>query len=314
MKWFIGIDGGGTKTAFAISGVDGIPVNILTRSGCSYQEIGLDNVIALLSEGITSVLDAVGAAKEDCVGCCIGLPCFGENKVVDEQILQRITDMLTPIPVKVVNDGVVGWAGSLECKEGIHLVSGTGSIAIGCGADGSFARSGGWTEFFSDEGSCYWIGKKAMQLFSKEADNRIPKGALYQIVRKTYSLDDDFEFVEKVLNIIAPYRDKVADFQRLALEAAIAGDLAAQDLYRQAAEELSQLIFSVKSQLTWSKEPVKVSYYGGLFHAGDYILKPLEKTLASLGCTIQKPMHSATEGALLLAIQEFNIKEENSCF
>ena len=306
MKWFIGIDGGGTKTAFAISGVDANPVHILIRGGCSYQEIGLDNVILLLKEGIASVLEAVGAAKEDCVGCCMGLPCFGENKLMDEQLLQRITDMLAPIPIKIVNDGAVGWAGSLECKEGIHLVSGTGSIAIGCGADGSFARSGGWTEFFSDEGSCYWIGKKAMQLFSKEADNRLPKAALYEIVRKTYSLHEDFEFVEKILNTIAPYRDKVADFQRLALEAARAGDLAAQDLYRQAAEELAQLICSVKSQLPWSQEPVRVSYYGGLFHAGDYILKPLEKALDSLGCTIQKPLHSATEGALLLAIQTFN--------
>ncbi len=314
MKWFIGIDGGGTKTAFAISGADGTPVNIETRSGCSYQEIGLENVIALLDEGITSILAAVGAAKEDCAGCCIGLPCFGENKQMDEQILRRIADMLAPIPVKIVNDGVVGWAGSLECREGIHLVSGTGSIAIGCGADGSFARSGGWTEFFSDEGSCYWIGQKAMQLFSKEADGRIPQGALYHIVRKAYSLDDDFEFVEKVLNTIAPYRDKVADFQRLALEAAIAGDPAAQDLYRQAAVELAQLISSVKSQLTWSEDPVKVSYYGGLFHAGDYILTPLKEALTSLGCTIQKPMHSATEGALLLAIKEFNQKEEHSCF
>lgn len=153
-----------------------------------------------------------------------------------------------------------------------------------------------------------------MQLFSKEADGRIPKGALYHIIRKAYSLDDDFEFVEKVLNAIAPYRDKVADFQRLTLEAAAAGDPAAQDLYRQAAGELAQLISGVKSQLTWSKTPVKVSYYGGLFHAGDYILKPLEEALASMGCNIQKPMHSATEGALLLAIKEFNQKEEHSCF
>ena len=153
-----------------------------------------------------------------------------------------------------------------------------------------------------------------MQLFSKEADNRIPKGALYHIVRKTYALEDDFEFVEKVLESIAPYRDKVAAFQRLALEAAIAGDPAAQDLYRQAAGELSQLVCSVKSQLSWSEDPVKVSYYGGLFHAGDYILKPLEEALTSLGCTIHKPLHSATEGALLLAIKEFNEMEEYSCF
>lgn len=314
MNWFIGIDGGGTKTAFAISKKDGTPVHVLIRNGCSYQEIGLENVISLLEEGITSLLEETGITKDECAGCCIGLPCFGENDLMDKEIQLQIENMLAPIPVLIVNDGIVGWAGSLECQEGIHLVSGTGSIAFGCGADSSFARSGGWTEFFSDEGSCYWVGRKAMQLFSKEADGRIPRGALYDIVRKAYNLDGDFEFVEKILDTIAPYRDKVADFQRLALDAAIAGDAAAQDLYRQAALELSQIVSGVKSQLIWSDKPVKVSYYGGLFHAGEYILKPLEDSLLALGCTLQKPLHSATEGALLLAIKNFNEQEEHSCF
>ena len=306
MKWFIGIDGGGTKTAFVISKNDGVPVRILTRSGCSYQEIGLENVLSLLEEGITSLLEETGITKEDCAGCCIGLPCFGENDFMDQKIELQIKKLLAPIPTMIVNDGVVGWAGSLECQEGIHLVSGTGSIAFGSGADGSFARSGGWTEFFSDEGSCYWIGRETMQLFSKEADGRIPRGALYDIIREAYDLNNDFEFVDKILNTIAPYRDKVAGFQRIALQAAIAGDTAVHDLYRQAALELSQIVAGVKSQLSWSEHPVKVSYYGGLFHAGDYILRPLEEALLSLGCALQKPMHSATEGALLLAIKNFN--------
>ena len=30
---------------------------------------------------------------------------------------------------------------------------------------------------FSDEGSCYWLGKKALELFSKESDGRVKKGS-----------------------------------------------------------------------------------------------------------------------------------------
>ena len=314
MKWFIGIDGGGTKTAFVISKRDGTPVHIHIGSGCSYQEIGQEKVISVLIEGITTLLKKADATKEDCAGCCIGLPCFGENVIVDEQIQLQIKNLLAPIPVVIVNDSIVGWAGSLECQEGIHIVAGTGSIAVGCGTGGAFARCGGWTEFFSDEGSCYWIGRKAMELFSTEADGRVPKGVLYHIVREVYELDNDFEFVEKILNTIAPYRDKVAEFQRIALKAAIAGDPAAQDLYRQAAEELSQLVSGVKSKLIWSREPITVSYYGGLFHAGEYILNPLEDALSSMGCILQKPLRSATEGALLLAIKKFSHKEKEICF
>lgn len=314
MKWYIGIDGGGTKTAFVIGTENGNPVHTIMRSGCSYQSIGINAVVVLITSGIRDILLESNVQPEDCVGCCIGLPCFGENKAMDQIIVNELTEAISPIPVKIVNDGIVGWAGSLECCEGIHLVAGTGSIAIGCGADGSFARSGGWTEFFGDEGSCYWIGREGMSLFSKEADGRMPKSALYSIIRDTYDLKNDFAFIDKVINELAPYREKTAAFQRHVLDAANAGDMAAQEIYSHAAKELALIISGVKSQLSWSSETVKVSYYGGLFHAGDWILRPLTEELTALGCTVQKPMRSATDGALLLAIKEFNNKEGKMCF
>lgn len=314
MKCYIGIDGGGTKTVFAIGNEWGIPAHTLVDSGCSYQSIGIEAVVELITAGIQSILRKGNVSPEDCAGCCIGLPCFGENQTMDQAIVDILQEKLSPIPVKIVNDGVVGWAGSLACGEGIHLVAGTGSIAIGCGADGSFARSGGWTEFFGDEGSCYWIAREGMSLFSKEADGRLPRSALYSIIRNAYDLKDDFEFIDKVIHEVAPYREKTAAFQRYVLEAANAGDESAQKLYRYAAKELAQIVLGVKNQLSWSSDIVNVSYYGGLFHAGDWILKPLIQELLVHGCLVQKPLRSATDGALLLAIKEFNNKEGKMCF
>lgn len=306
MRLFLGIDGGGTKTAFSIAGSDGVPVRTITRGGCSYSSIGVENVVSLLKRGIEELLCELQASLANCAGCCIGLPCFGENSVIDQVMTTKLIEALSPLPLKIVNDGIVGWAGSLDCQEGIHLVSGTGSMAVGCGRDGVFARCGGWSEFFGDEGSCYWIGREGMSLFSKEADGRLPKSALYSIVRQTYNLKKDFEFIEKIHYDTIPYRDKVAAFQRHVLEAANAGDEAAQNLYCRAARELAQLVRAVKDQLDWTRKVVSVSYMGGLFHAGDWILKPLSAELKACDCTIQKPLRSASEGALLLAIKEFH--------
>ncbi len=304
---FLGIDGGGTKTAFTIGGSDGVPVRTLMRTGCSYSSIGVENVVSLLRSGIEDLLWELRESVENCAGCCIGLPCFGENSVIDQVMTEKLIEALLPLPLKIVNDGVVGWAGSLDCQEGIHLVSGTGSMAVGCGRDGDIVRSGGWSEFFGDEGSCYWIGREGMSLFSKEADGRLPKSALYDIVRKAYNLKEDFEFIEKIHYGTSPYRDKVAAFQRHVLAAANAGDEAAQNLYQRAARELTQLVRAVKNQLRWTRESVRVSYIGGLFHAEDWILTPLSAELKACGCTIQKPVRSASEGALLLAIKEFYV-------
>lgn len=313
MKWYLGIDGGGTKTAFAIGGLDGRPAYTLTLAGCSYQQVGVEAVARRLEQGIDACLNAVEARREDCAGCCAGLPCFGENARMDAALEALLEKALAPIPLHIVNDGVAGWAGSLECREGIHLVSGTGSIAVGCGRDGSFCRCGGWAEFFGDEGSCYWVGREAMSLFSKEADGRLPKSALYHIVREAFGLTNDFDFIDTVIHDLSCRREKVADFQRYALEAADAGDAEARNLYRRAARELALLASGVRGQLSWSESRVTVSYFGGLFHAEGWILEPLAEELAAISCDLRKPARTAAEGALLLAISHF-AKEGKSCF
>ncbi len=305
MKYYIGIDGGGTKTSLAIGDERGKIFLQKKYDGCSYQEIGVEAVIELLFKAVTESLNLLKIDKGMCAGCCIGLPCYGENGQKDRVIVSEIKKVLSPIPVYVVNDGIVGWAGSLECQAGIHLVAGTGSIAIGCDQNGMFARCGGWNEHFGDEGSCYWIGRKLMELFTKEADGRIPKGPLYTIVRKTYQIEQDFEFIEIMIQKVLPYRKRVSELQMLALEAANQGDQEVIVLYQQAAKELALLVSGVRRKLSWETGKIPVSYFGGLFYAEQYVLPVLEEELKRQDCVLSRPKHTATEGALLLAVHKF---------
>ena len=306
MTYWIGIDGGGTKTAFALSAADGVPIQTLATTGCSYQVLGVEAVVNILRKDTARLLSQAGVEWSDCAGCCIGLPCYGENPEIDSFIVKQMEKAFAPVPVHIVNDAEVGWAGSLECHEGIHVVAGTGSIAFGRGCDGQSARSGGWDEFYGDEGSCYWVGRQAMSLFSKEADGRVPKGALYDIVRKECGLLRDFYFTHVVKESYAPYRTEVAAFQKYACQAAEAGEHAAAELYREAARELALMVRAIKKQLRFSTDIVDVSYFGGLFKAGELILKPFREEVEALDCNLKPPCRTATEGALLLAIKYFN--------
>lgn len=300
MKYYLGVDGGGTKTAFALSNENNEILAEVQTSGCSYLEIGIEGVLLSLQKGIRECLNQSGV--DLCQSICIGLPCYGENQAIDSEIEMRLKVMFPDSKLLLVNDAVVGWAGSLEAKEGIHLVAGTGSLAIGKGIGKEFARSGGWNEFFSDEGSCYWVARKTMQLFSKQSDGRVEKGPLYTIIKEKYQLNHDFELIDYILKI-ADVRNQVADFQKIALEAADAGDKSVQRLYEKAAEELAEMAISVKNQLTWNFLPVKVSYYGGLFHAEKWVLPKLKDILAKNGCELHQPIASAVQGALFLAKQ-----------
>ena len=280
-------------------------MNTVTRAGCSYQSIGVDATIRLLDREIRTLLASMEAPIEGCIGCCIGMPCYGENPGIDQMIEAKLKQLLSPMPIHMVNDVEVGWAGSLKCREGIHVAAGTGSIAFGRGKNQEFLRCGGWNEFYGDDGSCYWIGRQAMNLFSKEADGRVPRGALYEIVRREFGLINDFYFTDVIQESWAPYRWKVAAFQMYAYEAYKAGDPSVELLYRSAAHELAWMVKAIKEKLSFTSDKIDVSYSGGLFQVGDLILRPFQKEIEDLGCTLKSPACSAIEGALLLARRQF---------
>lgn len=306
-KWFIGVDGGGTKTAAAVSLPDGKSVAETVRKGCSCQMLGVDGAVAVIIEGVRSCLEAAGITLDDCAGCCLGVPCYGENAENDAAMSEALKQALSPVPVRVVNDVEVGWAGARACRPGIHIVAGTGAIAFGKGPDQRAARCGGWNEFFGDEGSCYWVGREAMSLFTKQADGRIPRGPLYAIVRRELSLSEDMRFIDVAVRDLAPYRDRVAAFQLYAAQAAGLGDPAALSLYERAAKELAMLAGALRRELALP-ESAGVTCSGGLFRTGGLILEPLARELEGCGCVLQKPEKSALEGALLLAIEQFHGK------
>ena len=217
MPFFIGVDGGGSKTAFALSYADGIPITQTESIGCSYQSVGLERAADIIADGILKCTAQASEQLVNCAYCCIGIPCWGENAESDSVLYEMLKQKLPGVPIKAVNDVEVAWAGAQECQPGIHIVAGTGSITYGVALDGKTARCGGWNEFFGDEGSCYWVGRKGMEFFSKEADGRIPKGPLYSIVKQELHLADDYCFIDEVVTKIAPYRDKVAAFQKYVL-------------------------------------------------------------------------------------------------
>ena len=65
------------------------------------------------------------------------------------------------------------------------------------------------------------------------------------------------------------------------------------------------MIRTLKAKLRFSAEPISVSYSGGIFHAGEFILTPLRKKAEELNCILCEPKYSATEGALMLAMERF---------
>ena len=300
MKYYIGIDGGGSKTIFAIAKEDGNILGTVKAGSAFYKQIGEDGVLELLQKGIKEVCDFAEGDNTGIASICFGMPAWGESPVNDKIMEDKIQALFPEWNIHIVNDCEVGWAGSLLVQPGINIVAGTGSIAFGKNESGETARSGGWSEWFSDEGSGYWLGMKCVQLFSRQSDGRDERGPLYEIVKQALDLSVDEEIIDLFEIEYLHKRDKIASLQKLLLKAANEGDKYAVGAYEQAAKELYDIINGVKKKI-FNNVNCMVSYSGGIFNVGDLIKKPLIKLLRENGMELTEGKAEPYVGAMLLA-------------
>lgn len=303
MKYYIGIDGGATKTAFCAASLDNSALLYSSIAGTSWREHGVWKVAQNLRSAMNGL---IGNDHSLIAGIAMGLPCHGESVDGDLALERAVRKVFTGIPIYFTNDVEVGWAGSMALRPGINIVAGTGSIAFGKDANGKTARSGGWSEFFGDEGSCYWVGRRIMELFSKQSDGRLPRDELYTTVRRELDLKNDYSIIDLVYSEFIKRREQVASLQFLAEKAALAGSKSAKALYAEAVDELLLLVAAVRNKLDFPDKTWNVSYSGGLFKTGDLVLPQFKREIEKEGGSLTIPQFIPVEGAVLLAFQHFN--------
>ena len=296
---FLGIDGGGTKTAFVLISADGRLLARHESTTSYYLEIGFDALKALLQDGVQAVLTQAGVPASDIAHTFAGLPAHGE----DSALLATFDTLLSGLLPRstVGNDMVCSWAGSLAGADGISLVAGTGSIAYGEWM-GRSARCGGWGEVFGDEGSAHWLAREVLALFSRMADGRAEPGPLVDLVRGHFHLTQDLDLCAAINGSAA--RSELAQIARLATAAAQAGDAQARQLLVRAGDELAALAAGLARNLGVAGiRAVPVSYSGGVFAAGELVLGPLRAALARRlpGTVLKTPRFGPELGAALNA-------------
>lgn len=264
---FLGVDGGGTKTAFALIDAQGQVLARHEESSAYYLEVGMDGAAAMLTRGCAALFGAAGVRAGDIAFAFFGLPAYGEDRAVQPQLDALPRAALGHGRYLCGNDMVCSWAGSLACADGISVIAGTGSMAYG-EVKGQRARAGGWGELFGDEGSAHWIARAGLALFSRMSDGRTPRGPLHALLRERLALRDDLDLCQVVYGDLKGERSKIAALSRLVSEAAAQGDAQAAAILDAAAAEVAALVDAVRGQLGVDPEAeVTVSYSGGLFGA-----------------------------------------------
>jgi len=299
---FLGVDGGGTKTAICLVTDNGeVAARVLAPSTDYFSE-GVDLVRRVLSEGVAAACAQADIAPDRIRHGFFGLATYGEVSddiaVLDEAPRQALGHDRYACD----NDMVCGWAGSLGGADGVNVVSGTGSITYGENR-GRTARAGGWGELFGDEGSAYWIATRGLGVFTRMADGRLEPGPLLDVLREHLDLRSDLDVVDIVLNRWKGRRDEIAALGRQVVEAAHRGDEHAARVLADAGEELAETVDAVRSRLGFAADDVvPVSYSGGVF-GSDAVLEGFRDGLSARSGTydLRQPLYPPDVGGALYA-------------
>jgi N-acetylglucosamine kinase-like BadF-type ATPase len=297
---FLGVDGGGTKTAFALLTGDGTVLATALAPSCYYLGLSIDLVEEVLRGGIGSVCDDAGIRPERISYAFVALPGYGE--------VSGDIETLNAIPARVLghhrygcdNDMVAAWAGSLGAVDGVTVLAGTGSMTYG-EHHGLRLRVGGWGELFDDEGSAYWIAIRGLSAFAKMCDGRLPTGPLRARLASHLRLATDLDLVDVVLNRWRGERAKVASLAPVVTEAAADGDVVCAAILRDAGHALADLVTATIAQLDYAPgDLVPVSWSGSVF-TGTQVCAAFRARPSDTSVELREPLLPPVLGAALYA-------------
>src|SRR5262245_55199861 len=236
----LGVDAGGTKTIALLANARGEIVAQARGDGANRQAHGGVEGEQTLHAVIDEVLSAHPVTPE---AACLGMA--GVDRERDGRTIRAIMRRLGfKERALIVNDALIALVAGAGMGPGLVLVSGTGSIAYGVNPDGLAARSGGWGTALGDEGSSYWIGRRALVAVMREGDGRGPATQLTGLVLEHFSISRPQDLVAIIYDG-TPAARTIAELGATVERARAEGDAVATEILREAAAELALAASSV---------------------------------------------------------------------
>jgi len=303
MRYFLGVDGGGTHTRSLVVSQDLSVMGEGFAGPADVLSLGEDSVRNNLLQAIDASLASASVDIEQIASACFGMPTYRDGVGTDETIDSLVKKVFPGLTV-VVNDVQLALEASFPMKSGAIILSGTGAMLMYRNTAGEIHRVDGWGELAGDMGSSYYIGYKAIQTAFKQFDGRIKDKRLLEAIKRESGIVDLREIIGQTPD---SSRRLVASLAGVVCSVAGEGDAISKALLDDAADELMTTILTVKDIA--DSLPVEVALSGGTFKCS-YLRGRVESMI--LGDEDLRPVSSEFEniwGAIFLAMSDLTDRE-----
>ncbi len=268
MKYYLGIDGGGTKTTAAVSDENGNIITKATVKTINFYAVGMEASRKNLKEVIDILAQKLGT---DCFEAAF-IGCSALDDEADEATLNALCGGIINAEKIAMNSDV--YVALKSANGNCVAVCGTGSMAVGEKADRSIAVKGGWGHIIGDEGSAYSIAVNALKnccvMCDKNESSPLLKAA------ESYFGVDDFRKAIDVIYSAETAKDFIAGFASKVGKLANEGCEISENIIASEAKAYAKTVIALIDELEVC--PL-VSLYGGVFQHNAAFRAEFEKEI-----------------------------------
>lgn len=302
--YVMSLDGGGTKLSCLIANHRG---EICGRGsgGAVNSNFNRSDEIALsISQAIQSALSEA-ALNGNCITAV-----YCAMPAAPDTYQKAIKDCLDhSVRIEAVTEFSMSLYAAIQQEQGALTLSGTGSFAM-ARTGNSLYHVGGYGSLFSDEGSGYDIGRRALNRCLHMLDGIGPDTALYQKVEELLQRHNKSYIVEIYSFPPGAQRTLIASICRLVGQCAREGDPVSIKILQEAAESLA---FQTNGLLTKCGDeitpgfPVTVS--GGVWKTHPLLFSTFAQRVKEQHPTVNiiAPLFEPVVGGILLGLRDFSI-------
>ncbi len=304
----IGIDGGGTKTR----GILYRQNKIIAQSNSGTTRVGTVGVGESCERLLNLISDLCTQAQidsEELDAVVIGLAgvWLDEEKKRSNQLLKTLarSQKITMNDLIIMSDAELALEGAFDGGNGIIMIAGTGSIAVGKLQKDKMVRCGGWGIELDDEGSGAWIGREGLTAIVRAIDGRGKPTILSDIFAELFPTIN----MERPRTIVKAYSERTFEYHMLTpyvMKCAVDKDEVCLEIINRACFHLMELLEVLQNQ--YKTQTVPVALMGGIIENNTLLAELLFNRLdGHKKLKRVNPMGSALDGSISIGMKK--IKE-----
>ncbi len=254
MKYYMGIDGGGTYTKAIVADEKGVVLCNAEGGSINYYAIGMDESRKNLQSIVDLITRELGVItfEEVFIGCSAL-----DNEADSETINALCGGIINAREIGMNSDVYVGFVAS-GCDS--IAICGTGSMAMGKSGDGQLVVKGGWGHILGDEGSAYSIALGAIKHSCYCADHGYDD-IFASALNKYFNITSTRQIIDVVYSENTK-KDFIAGYGAEVGKLADNGDLIAVDIIEGEAFRFADTVLSLLDE---TGNVGTLALYGGVF-------------------------------------------------